>query len=201
MIIDRDTVQGTPQWMALRTGNPGASNFDKIVTTTGKPSTQRQKYLYQMVGETLSGSKDETFKSSAMERGNELEPKARQFFQFSTGLKVEEVGMCYPDELRRYHASPDGLIVDQNKGLEIKCPLIPTAVEYLLGGKLPTAYVCQVQGSMMVTGCESWFFMSYYPGMKPLIIEVERDEKLISILKEEVERFCFDVNELVKKLK
>ena len=200
MIVLRDIVQGTPEWMQLRCGSPGASSIDKIITSTGKISASREKYLYQMAGEKITGAKDESFSSGAMARGTEMEPKARQFFQIMTGLQVEEVGLVYPNELRQWHISPDGIIIGQNKGLEIKCPLITTAVEYLLKGALPTVYKCQVQASMLCTGYESWFFMSYYPGLKPLIIEVERDEKLIALMKEAMEEFIFDLNELVKKL-
>ena len=200
MIIERSVIQGEPEWMALRVANPGVSNFDKIITSTGKASTQRQKYLFQLAGEALIGAKEESYNNAAMTRGTELEPKARKLFEFTKGLKVEEVGMCYPDELKRYHASPDGIMDEDKKGLEIKCPLLATHVEYLSGGKLPTKYKCQVQGSLMVTDYNSWYFMSFYPGIKPLIVEVERDEKLISIMKEAVEEFCFDLAELVKKL-
>jgi len=200
MIIERDIIQGSPEWMQLRCGSPGASSIDKIITSTGKPSASREKYLYQMAGEKITGKKEESFSSAAMARGTELEPKARQFFQIMTGLQVEEVGLIYPNELRQYHISPDGLVIGHNKGLEIKCPLLSTAVEYLAKGTLPTTYKCQVQASMMATGYESWFFLSYYPGLKPLIIEVERDVKLIALMQSAMEEFIFDLNELVKKL-
>ena len=153
-----------------------------------------------MAGERLTGGKEESFSSPAMTRGVELEPKARQLFSLMTGLKVEEVGLIYPDELRQYHVSPDGLIIGENKGLEIKSPLLATHIEYLANGTLPTKYKCQVQASLMCTGYDSWFFMSFYPNLKPLIIEVERDEKLIVVMKDAMAEFIFDLNQLVKKL-
>lgn len=200
MVVITEYMQGTPEWFAACAGNPGASSIDNIVTSTGKKSTSRQKYLYQMAGEKLIGEKEETCSSAAMARGVELEPKARQLFSLMTGLKVEEVGLIYPDELRQWHVSPDGLVVGEGKGLEIKSPLLATHVEYLTKGTLPTKYKCQVQASMMCTGYESWFFMSFYPNLKPLIIEVERDEKLIAVMKEALEEFIFDLNQLVEKL-
>jgi putative phage-type endonuclease len=200
MIIERDIIQGSPEWFAARCGNPGASGFSNIITSTGKRSTSREKYLYKMAGEKLSDEKEESFSSSAMARGIELEPKARQSFQFETGLQVEEVGLVYPDELRQWHVSPDSLVIGQKKGLEIKCPLMSTHVGYLAKNKLPTEYVCQVQASLLCTGYESWYFFSFYPGIKPLLIEVPRDEKLISLMDEAIREFIFDLGELVKKL-
>jgi hypothetical protein len=75
------------------------------------------------------------------------------------------------------------------------------AVEYLDKGKLPTTYIQQVQGSMLVTGRAWWDFMSYYPGLPPLIIRVERDDKLIATLEAALEGFCVQLDELTERLK
>lgn len=200
MIIDRETKQGTPAWHLLRVGSPGASSLDKIITSTGKKSTQRQAYLYQMAGEKLLGAKEESYSNATMARGLELEPKARELFTLITGNEVEEVGMCWRDELKRYHVSPDGLLVGKKEGFEVKSPLLSTHIGYLANGTLPTKYRCQTQGSMAVCGFDHWYFMSFYPGIKPLILKVERDEKFCSLILEALEEFCFDVNQLVKKL-
>jgi predicted phage-related endonuclease len=174
--------------------------MDRIITSTGKQSTQRKAYLHKLAGETLIGAKEEGFSSPAMLRGTELEDTARQLFSMVTGHKVNEVGLCYENELKLWHVSPDGLIDGQKKGLEIKCPLLSTAVEYLDAGKLPTKYKIQVQASLALTGYESWFFMSFYPGLKPFIVEVERDEVLIAAIKKAVGEFCLDLRKLVEKL-
>jgi len=200
MIIDH-CIQGSPEWFEKRIGNPGASSFSQIVTSTGKRSSTRTAFLNTMAGETLLGKKEESYSDSNMQRGTELEPEARVLFEMVTGLDVEEVGLCYRDQLKQFHVSPDGLIKGQNKGLELKCPKLGTHIGYLNKNKLPTTYTCQVQGSLMCTGYDSWYFMSYYPGLKPFLIEVKRDEELISILSNEINKFCVELNLLVKKLK
>jgi putative phage-type endonuclease len=200
MIIIDDIEQGTDEWHALRVGNPGASGMDKIITSQGKSSTQRQKYLYQMAGETITGEKAESYQNAHMSRGTALEPEAREMFEFIHG-PVEQCALIYPDERKLYHASPDGIMLDQKTGLEIKCPSLPVHVEYLDKGKLPTAYKIQVQSSMMVTGWPAWFFVSYYPGMKPLILKIERDEALIKQIQDAVEKFCEDLQKLVERLR
>lgn len=200
MIIENSCEQGSPEWMALRVGNPGASSIDKIVTSTGGRSTQRQKYLYQMAGEIITGQKAESYKNGHMERGTGLEHEAREMFEFLHG-PVEQCAMIYQDERKLWHCSPDGIMPDQKAGLEIKSPYLPVHIEYLDKGKLPTVYKIQVQASLMVTGWDLWWFVSYYPGIKPLIIPVERDEALIKIIQSEVESFCIDIRKLAYRLK
>lgn len=171
MIIS-NVIQGTPEWFKEKAGVPSASCFDKIITTTGKPSAQAKKYMYQLIGERMLGRKEESYQSFAMQRGVELEEEARNYYEFHTGSTVETVGICFDDDMLSC-CSPDGLPLDG--GLEIKCPLLPTHVEYLLNNKLPATYYQQVQGSLFVTGLEWWDFMSYYPGLDPLIVRVYPD--------------------------
>jgi len=66
----------------------------------------------------------------------------------------------------------DGVIY----GLEIKCPLVDTHVDYLLDGELPAKYRPQVHFSMAITGICTWYFMSFFPDLKPLILPVQWDE-------------------------
>lgn len=200
MIVERSFQQGSPEWMAARCGSPGASSLDKIITSTGKTSTQRKQYLYKMAGEKLLGKKEESFSSPAMARGTELEAEARAVFEMISGLSVEEVAMCYPDESKRFHCSPDGLIIGKDEGLEIKCPLLSTHVGYLDRGVLPTKYKLQTQGSLAITGYSKWWFCSYYPGLTPLILVVDRDETMIKAILDALNKFCDDMDILVEKL-
>ena len=158
-------IQGSEEWLQARVGVVTASNFSKVFTTAGKLSTSREGLINQLIAEKLTNAPTETFKSSAMERGNELEPQARAMFEVIMGV---EVG-----------CSPDGLFDDT--GIEIKCPLPATHCAYLRANKLPSTYIQQVQGSMLVLGLERYFFMSFHPEMKPLIIEVKRDNKLLEL--------------------
>ena len=194
-IIECEQLSET--WFQLRAGRPTASHFDKIVTAKGAPSKQAEKYLYQLAGERLLGDKVETYTNAAMQRGTELEPEARQLFELIHG-DVRQVGLCMTDD-EKVSCSPDGLM--DGVGLEIKCPLIHTHIGYLLGGKLPTEYTQQVQGSMWVTGYSSWFFMSYYPGLKPLIVEAERDDEFCAALKVELDEFCKKLDAMENKLR
>jgi len=202
MIIIDDIEQGSERWFLEKLGKPSSSNFDKIVTSKGERSKQRKEYMYRLAGERVSGTPTETYSNSNMERGIFLEGEATGLFGLLKGVGVERVGMCYPDESKKYLCSPDGLLTEcESGGLEVKCPLIHTHVGYLLGNKLPTKYIAQVQGSMLVTGFTDYFFMSYYPELPPLIIKCVRDEDFIAKLKKELEIFCIELDEITEKLK
>lgn len=198
-MVTLDIEQGTDEWLQARVGIPTASNFDKIVTTKGELSKQSKKYMYQLAGERITGKPAESFKSGYMERGNVLEDEARDYYSLVTGNDLQSVGIAYLDESRRIGCSPDSLVNDDG-GLELKCPAIHTHVEYLLKNKVPTEYFTQVQGCLYVTGREWWDFMSYYPGLKPLLVRVNRDEAFITKLKEALGSFCEELDEVVKEI-
>lgn len=191
-MIVLDVEQGTEEWAKARVGIPTASKFDQIVTSDGKPSKQRTKYLYSLAAEKVTGKPLESYQNEAMLRGLEMEAEARAFYELQNDVTVQSVGICYLDSAQNIGASPDGLVGDDG-GLEIKCPMAATHVSYLLEKKLPTEYFQQVQGNLYVTGRKWWDFMSYYPGMKPFIVRVERDEKFIEALSLAVDEFNEDL--------
>ena len=199
MIILDGIEQNSPEWYQSRLGIPTASSFDKIITSTGTVSTQRTKYMYQLAGERIIGQASESYINFHMERGTELEPEARDLFQMITGREVKQVGFCYHDEKRQSGCSPDG-IIDDEELLEIKCPSLPVHVEYLIKGKLPTAYRVQIMGSLFVTGLERANFFSYYPGIKPFWCVVERDEMWIARFSKILNDFLAELEETYEQL-
>lgn len=195
-IIDID--QRSPEWFEARRGIPTASSFDKIVTSTGKLSTQRKGYLYTLAAERISGMSEDHFKSWQMEEGTRREDESRLVYAMLREVEVEQVGFCLSDE-GRYGCSPDGL-VGEDGGLELKNPTGKVAIEYLLAGKLPTKYLQQVQGSLLVTGREWWDFASYCPGLPTLILRVERDEGFITLLENALWEFCDELDEICAEI-
>ena len=187
--------QGTNEWLQDRAGVITASNFSKVFTSTGKASTSRDGLINQLIAENLTGAATETFKSAAMQRGNDLEPEARALAEMILDVDIEETGLIKMDE-HEIGCSPDGLFdLDGPTGIEIKCPNPATHVAYLRAGKLPTAYVQQVQGTMLVLGLPSYWFLSYCPGMKYFLTKVERDFNLTA----KAEVLLFEAADIVKR--
>jgi len=193
-MIRHDVEQGTEEWHALRLGIPTASEFAKVITSTGKASTQMGAYANRLVAEWLTGLPGGMEPNGWMQRGTELEPEARAAYEFETGEDVGQVGFLTSDD-GWIGCSPDGLVGDKGL-LELKCPSPGVHVEYLLNNKLPSDYVPQVQGQLMVAEREWCDFYAYHPDMPPVRIRVERDESFIDALRGRLELL---VNDIMRK--
>ena len=197
MIILNDE-QGSPEWLASRLGRPSASMFGKLVTGSGKPSGSAESYINEMIAERLTGRSKPFFTNEHMERGNFLEPEARQAYEFITDFEVVETGFIL-DDSQEFGCSPDGLVANDG-GLEIKCPSDSVHVSYLRAGKVPAKYYQQVQGCMMITGREWWDFMSYHPEMPHLLVRMKRNEKFIEAMAEQLEAAVKTIVEETERL-
>ena len=196
MKVYSDIKQITPEWFALKSGIPSATGAKKILTATGNLSTQAGGYIDQLLAER-AGFGEEMFEPTEhMLTGIEREPEARDLFTFETGLEVHGVAWVTNDA-GTAGCSPDGLI--DNKGVksgwEVKCPMAKTQFGYLRKGVLPSTYKQQIHWSMAVTGLTRWYFMSYFPGLDPLIIQIKADsytDKVTVAMNEFTERLAIE---------
>jgi putative phage-type endonuclease len=206
-MINKDLIlnveQGSDEWLKARLGVITASEFHKIITPSGSKSASANEYMGKLIAEHLTGEQQDNYCSSDMDRGNELEPKARLFFEVIKGVMVEKVGMVYKDSNKNIACSPDGLLYSsdngfdfycKNEGLEIKCPKLANHISYVIDNKMPKKYIPQVQGSIWTTGADGWWFMSYHPDYKPLIVFVERDNEYIK----KMEKIILSFSELLQ---
>ena len=181
MIIHRDIIQGSEKWHELRRGRPTASRFSDIITAQkGELSKSAKVYTAELIADCfIDPALFARLPTMWEERGVEMEPMARTAFTELTGLKLDVVGFITRDD-QVVGCSPDSLVLDEAgnpiSGLELKCPMPKTHVQYVMEGTLPDDYKQQVHGSMAVTGLDSWHFFSFYPGLRPFHIVVERDE-------------------------
>lgn len=171
--------QGSEEWARLRLGRVTASEMGDIMTNSfeARKGDGVQTYMAKKIAEKWYGNPLPDPSSWAMDQGQILETQARTFFELEHNAEVEQVGFIESDDLR-CGASPDGL-VGIDAGIEIKCPLLKTHVRYLLEGGIPKDYICQVHGSLYVTGRKRWHFLSYYRKFPPLLVTVERDEAIM----------------------
>jgi putative phage-type endonuclease len=186
--------QGTPEWMSERAGRVTASALVNVLMK--KDAAGYQNYLAQLVCERLTGQPIETFKSAAMEHGNETEPQARAFYELETGLTVAECGFVAHPSINWTGASPDGLV--GNDGLvEIKCPQPAKHMKNLMGGAIDRGYVLQMQWQIECTGRKWCDFVSFNPSfpehLKISVRRVEADSKLQSEIRVAVVAFLADV--------
>jgi putative phage-type endonuclease len=163
--------QGSEDWFRARKGRLTASQMAKVITPTGKLSSQWEKLAIRLAGECVKPNEIPAFLGNIhTDRGHEMEPVAREWFAEWSGLDVRTVGFVTKDDNPVLGCSPDALIYKKDKpvcGLEIKCPLIENHALYHYEGGVPEQYRAQVHGSMVVTGLREWWFVSYNEGTEP----------------------------------
>lgn len=159
-----DVDQNTDEWFELRLGKITASEFDTL--TSSPDSVGYKKLVAQKAYERMFFERIETYSNAWMQRGHDLEPMARLNYMQETMTNVLSGGFW---ALGNAGCSPDGLIGDDGI-LEIKCPALHTHYEYLKKNRIPPVYFWQVQGQLYVTGSDYCDFMSFFPGVKTLIV-------------------------------
>lgn len=192
--------QGSPEWLAARVGRATASRFSSVLAKIRNgEAAERRNYRMELVVERLTGLPAPAFVSMDMRIGTEREPFARAEYEAKFGLFVTETGFCQHDTLLA-GSSPDGLI-DDDGGIEIKCPNRSTHFGYLKLDtfETPAEYVAQVQGNMWITGRKWWDFVSFNPefpeNTRLIRRRIARDEQYITTLAAEVEKFLKEVQQ------
>ena len=177
-MIKFNVEQGSNAWFDLKCGRITGTRFKSLMM--GESTDGYKGLISDIVGELITGEIEEKYTDSNMQRGIDLEPEAREHYELSHMIDVEQVGFIIPDENTEFHEwigiSPDGLILPGMT--EFKCPLRKTHLNYLKAGVFPNEYKWQVQGQLFVTILEFCDFMSYYQNMKPFIIRVFPDLKM-----------------------
>jgi len=175
-MIILDVKQLSQEWFDAKLGIPSSSKSGLIALATGKLSKSAVGYSEVLAAELISGRRDEGFSSYYTEEGIAREDEARRLYSYlNKGIKIDTPGLCYKDESKEILCSPDGLMPSLRRGLEIKNPKGSTQVKYLKNPVLPADYHRQIQTSLYVTEYERWDWMSYYPGLRPLIIKIYPD--------------------------
>lgn len=179
--IDPSADQGTDFWHKLRLGVVTASKASCLLS---KPTTATYTtYLLENCSEICTKKNHSTGSAKPMEWGNKYEREAREVYEFKFLTHVKEVPFIYKDKERRFGCSPDGLVVGQDKGVEIKCPYnTKNHIDFIVNGEIKKEYLLQCQFSMWITGFQEWDFVSYDPRMiknKIHVVTIKRCEKVM----------------------
>lgn len=196
-----DCAQGEADWNRLRLGKVTASEMDNLLTPTLQiaKGDGLKTYLYRKIAEAHFKRPIGGFTSHATDFGIEMEDEARRTFCFEHEHKVCNVGFVESDD-GRCGCSPD-MLLDDDGGLELKCPQETNHIRYLLEGVLPRDYAPQVHMSMYVTGRRWWKFMSFHRGCNPFVLTVQRDEKICATIAEALAGFYEKFDAAMAKLR
>ena len=138
-------AQGSPEWLAYRLSKRNASESAAVLglspwTTPYQLWLQKTGRLAQVV--TLP-----------MQRGTQLEPKARAAYEDKTGLVMQPLVL----DGGVYSASLDGMTLEGDLIVEIKCPMRGTRSDLwqdVAAGRVPEHYCVQIQHQLMVSGAD-----------------------------------------------
>lgn len=203
VVILESMLQGSNEWKEARRGRITMSHAKDLITKPrkkGEVSQTRLTYLINVASEIITGVTAETFKSWKMERGNILEPFARDAYKAHTGNEISQVGLGYLNKDRRISGSPDGLGV--NLGMEIKCQDPKKHLATILNGFEPKEFDPQIQGSMWIFEKECWEYVSFCPEFpeQPIFIHrVYRDEEMIKRIEESALKGVEEIDDFVKR--
>ena len=138
-----------------------------------------------------------------MQRGNEMEDQARASFEIESGLSVTTVGLATNDAFPGMGASLDGVVgnpAGSKVGIEIKCPLASTLVEYHHKGRLPSAYTEQIAAQMMICELSTVHFWAWHPDCPPFHLVIAADHFDLEKLAEAARAFVAELEEYADKL-
>lgn len=159
---------------------------------TEKHSDTAHRYAADIAIERISSVPyGEPPKTWLLERGHELEDRARIAYEARTGYLVEETGLCLTDD-HKFGYSTDGMPED---GLiEIKCPIDSIKIASMWKTGDVSEYMHQMQGGMWITGRKWCDFIMYCPDLaivgKDLFVKrIHRDDKFIDDMVERLLAF------------
>lgn len=203
MNILYDLEQGSDEWHELKYGKVGgtragsakakyevdkkatakAKKLDKAAKSVKVKKDVRENAIFdEIMGErnTFYINDEESFVSSAMQRGSDLEPLALENIEKETGIIFRNAGWL---ARTGYHGhSPDGISLSETIGVEIKCPSGKVHNSYVRKNILPWEHVDQVINLFaMSKKIESVWFCSFNPDylLMPLfLIEIKRTDTI-----------------------
>jgi len=185
MKVYHDIIQQTEEWHELKKLKMSASHAQAI----GNYGAGLKTYINDLILDAIRPR--DSFSNHHMERGNELEPLARQAYEMSNDCIVTEVGFILHNEY--CGCSPDGLVMngeEMDGGIEIKARDDKEHLRLLEGGKIDTKTVWQIQMNLLITGAKWWDFISYNPNFKrsSIIRRVFPDNKQFNELRIGIEK-------------
>lgn len=195
-MIQYKVEQNSDEWFALRRGKFTASTFKDLFM--GENTQGYKDAIYKVAFERLTNTSPESFTNEYMQRGTELEPEARAWYEFEKNVEVIKAGFFeYNDWIG---ASPDGLVGDSGL-IEIKCPKFSTMMDYLIKKELPKTYYYQVHGQLLVTDRQWCDFLAYHPSLPKFVLRVERDKKIDDEILDKLFEAIKKAETIINKLK
>lgn len=163
-----------PASCADRLGKLTASKAGVIMG--GLDTSGLETYVKSLAWARVYGARDAEFQNSAMQRGNDLEPLALDWYEFQTGQDLQRSpGFIAHESVPYVGASPDALVLRQGKpsmNVQVKCPLHGAWMEARRTMKVPAEYRWQCRWEAWVTGMPEHDFVVWHPAAGGLVLQM-----------------------------
>lgn len=159
MIAHWDIIQGTEEWHRIRYRKIGGTRSKQLYDFS-------DALLVELVGEHLEEFEIDldSYESSDMIRGHELEPIALQRINDKFGLNLIPCGWLQNEDIPILGYSPDGISEDLTIMAEIKCPAMKKHTATILNGIVPIDNINQCIHAFAVNDrLERLIFGSFRP--------------------------------------
>ena len=187
--------QGSDEWLQARAGLITCSELESVFSKgTGKNVFGKGAitYMYELIGEQITGEPKESFSGFHTERGHAHEPVAIELYQLQHDVEIQNCGFIVGDKIGY---SPDGLI-GSNGLIEIKSKVPKFQAQILYEQEIPSEHYMQCMGGLLTAEREWIDFVSYCPSMPIFIKRLYRDEQVIQEIDARVDLF---LNELERR--
>lgn len=201
-----DAPQGSEAWLEARKGRITGSKFKtaREKLKSGALTSKAILYAEDVARERMGGRAASVFVNKAMQFGTDQEPFARAAYETTTGNIVQEVGFAASD-CGLFGLSPDGLVGDDGV-IEIKTMVgSDTLFTAVVDGDL-SEYMDQVNGYLLFLNRQWVDLVLWSPdleatGLGLVIHRIHRDEKALSELRADLDKFAALVRQYESKLR
>lgn len=174
----------------LRLGRITGSQFHRVTRGRGGNgwSQTAETYLYELIGEWLTGEPASNFTGNAATVwGERYEPEAIAEYQRRTRRAVARRNeFQLAKNFQLVGCTPDG--INRQRGIEVKCPFnFKNHLRTVITQEVPDEYRDQVNGHMLCTGRNYCDFISYdpriqRPDLRIVVLTIERDRNALEEL-------------------
>lgn len=201
----------TEAWRVARASRFTASEISDLIWDK-KPTETAMGYIYEKVACNFLDTLENSFDTHAMRWGRENEPIAKEAYKLKFGVEIQNSYAEIWEQNPLVMVSPDGFILNEDCGIEIKCPeTVKNHMKALLLKdqsdlkEYNKKYYWQCLCCMLVTGRKKWLFISFHPYFKEekqlKVIEIHWNETEMQLLKYRIEWASKEYEQLYKQLK
>lgn len=177
--VDKELIQGSEEWAAVRCGLLTASEMHLIVTPTLKAASndKERSHMYELLAQRITEYVEPRYVSDDMLRGINDEVDALDLYG-ENHAKIERVGFVTNDKFGFVIGySPDALVGDDGQ-VECKSRRAKFQVQTIVEGVIPPEYMIQLQTGLLVSERQWVDFVSYSGGLPMFVLRCHPIQKV-----------------------